>query len=72
MFVVLQAQEILEDRVCALTRDWEQTMVPEPRVPPVFNLTLDDKTLLTAIQQLTFIQLKRKMHVSLVIYTLFF
>lgn len=54
----MEAQGILEERVCTMSRDWEQTMVPEPRVPPVFNLTLDDKTLLTAIQQLTFIQLK--------------
>ncbi|KAK8754632.1 hypothetical protein OTU49_016941, partial [Cherax quadricarinatus] len=54
----MEAQEVLEERVCTMTRDWEQTMVPEPRIPPVFNLTLDDKTLLTAIQQLTFIQLK--------------
>lgn len=56
---LFQAQEILEERVNAMSRDWDQSMVSEPRVPPHFNLTLDDKTLLTAIQQLTFIQLKR-------------
>ncbi|KAK7081990.1 tripartite motif containing [Halocaridina rubra] len=55
----MEAQGILEDRVCTMSRNWELTMVAEPRVPPGFNLTLDDKTLLTAIQQLTFIQLKR-------------
>ncbi|XP_064095508.1 E3 ubiquitin-protein ligase TRIM9-like isoform X3 [Macrobrachium nipponense] len=54
----MEAQAILEERVCTVSEDWERTMIPEPRVPPVFNLTLDDKTLLTAIQQLTFIQLK--------------
>uniref|UniRef100_A0AB74NKG8 Tripartite motif-containing 9 n=1 Tax=Penaeus monodon TaxID=6687 RepID=A0AB74NKG8_PENMO len=54
----MEAQEILEERVNAMSRDWDQSMVSEPRVPPHFNLTLDDKTLLTAIQQLTFIQLK--------------
>ncbi|XP_045603701.1 E3 ubiquitin-protein ligase TRIM9 [Procambarus clarkii] len=54
----MEAQEVLEERVCTMRREWDQTMIPEPRVPPGFNLTLDDKTLLTAIQQLTFIQLK--------------
>lgn len=46
--------------MCGARREWDETMIPEPRVPPSFNLTLDDHTLLTAIQQLTFIQLKRK------------
>ncbi|KAK8371973.1 hypothetical protein O3P69_018997 [Scylla paramamosain] len=54
----MEAQEVLEERVVGMGRDWEHNMVPEPRVAPTFNLTLDDKTLLAAIQQLTFIQHK--------------
>ncbi|KAK3859431.1 hypothetical protein Pcinc_034463 [Petrolisthes cinctipes] len=54
----MEAKEVLEERVCGARREWEETMIPEPRVSPSFNLSLDDHTLLTAIQQLTFIQLK--------------
>ncbi|KAG0727221.1 E3 ubiquitin-protein ligase TRIM9 [Chionoecetes opilio] len=54
----MEAQEVLEERVGGVGRDWQQSMVQEPRVPPTFNLTLDDKTLLAAVQQLTFIQHK--------------
>ncbi|XP_076049035.1 E3 ubiquitin-protein ligase TRIM9-like isoform X2 [Oratosquilla oratoria] len=54
----MEAHSVLEDRVTNTSQEWQQTMVPEPRVMPAFDLTLDDKTLLLAIQQLTFIQLK--------------
>jgi hypothetical protein len=39
---------------------WHKDISSAPRVSPEFDLTLDDKAVLRAVEQLNFIQMKRK------------
>ncbi|KAL7641022.1 UNVERIFIED_CONTAM: hypothetical protein RMT77_008159 [Armadillidium vulgare] len=54
----MEAHEVLEERIDSLAVSFTETISSEPRVEPAFDLSLDDKPLLNAIGQLTFIQLK--------------
>ena len=51
---------MLISRVASIDLAWHKDLMATPRVSPQFDLTLDDKSVLRAIQQLNFIQMKRK------------
>lgn len=51
---------MLITRVANVDITWHKDMVTSPRVSHEFDLTLDDKSVLRAIEQLNFIQMKRK------------
>lgn len=50
---------MLINRVATTDHTWHKEWTA-PRVSPHFDLTLDDKSVLRAIDQLNFIQMKRK------------
>lgn len=50
---------MLISRVATTDHSWHKEW-SAPRVSPHFDLTLDDKSVLRAIEQLNFIQMKRK------------
>lgn len=50
---------MLINRVANTDHSWHKEWTA-PRVSPHFDLTLDDKSVLRAIDQLNFIQMKRK------------
>lgn len=50
---------MLINRVANTDHSWHKEWTA-PRVSPHFDLTLDDKSVLKAIDQLNFIQMKRK------------
>lgn len=52
---------MLINRVANTDHSWHKEWTA-PRVSPHFDLTLDDKSVLKAIDQLNFIQMKRKYH----------
>ncbi|CAH1970199.1 unnamed protein product [Acanthoscelides obtectus] len=55
----LQVGSMLINRVASTDHSWHKEW-SAPRVSPHFDLTLDDKSVLRAIDQLNFIQMKRK------------
>lgn len=58
-FVCVQVGSMLINRVTNTDHSWHKEWIA-PRVSPHFDLTLDDKSVLRAIEQLNFIQMKRK------------
>lgn len=56
----LQVESMLINRVANVDLAWHKDLMASPRVSPEFDLTLDDKPVIRAIQQLNFIQMKRK------------
>ncbi|KAG8231007.1 hypothetical protein J437_LFUL010023 [Ladona fulva] len=56
----LQIGSMLINRVANVDITWHKEMTNKPRVSHEFDLTLDDKSVLRAIEQLNFIQMKRK------------
>lgn len=61
---------MLISRVANTDHSWHKEWTA-PRVSPHFDLTLDDKSVLKAIEQLNFIQMKRKSIKSSVCFNLF-
>jgi hypothetical protein len=51
---------MLITRVANVDITWHKDVVTSPRVSHEFDLTLEDKSVLRAIEQLNFIQMKRK------------
>ncbi|KAK6640188.1 E3 ubiquitin-protein ligase trim9 [Polyplax serrata] len=54
----LQVESMLINRVANVDLAWHKDLMASPRVSPEFDLTLDDKPVIRAIQQLNFIQMK--------------
>jgi len=51
---------MLITRVANADITWHKDVVTSPRISHEFDLTLEDKSVLRAIEQLNFIQMKRK------------
>jgi tripartite motif-containing protein 9/67 len=51
---------MLITRVANVDITWHKDVVTSPRISHEFDLTLEDKSVLRAIEQLNFIQMKRK------------
>lgn len=58
-YIHFQVGSMLINRVANTDLSWHKEWTA-PRVSPHFDLTLDDKSVLRAIDQLNFIQMKRK------------
>ncbi|KAH9383522.1 hypothetical protein HPB48_025094 [Haemaphysalis longicornis] len=58
--VVLQIGPGLINRVANVDVTWHKDMAPTPWASPEFDLTLDQRSVLDAVNQLTFTQLKRE------------
>lgn len=56
----LQVGSMLITRVANADITWHKDVVTSPRISHEFDLTLEDKSVLRAIEQLNFIQMKRK------------
>lgn len=54
----LQVGSMLISRVANVDIAWHKDVISSPGISPEFDLTLDDKSVLRAIQQLNFIQMK--------------
>jgi hypothetical protein len=57
---VLQIGSMLIARAANADLTWHKDISSAPRVSPEFDLTLDDKAVLRTVEQLNFIQMKRK------------
>lgn len=57
---------MLINRVANTDMTWHQEVTnAAPRVSPIVDLTLDDASLLRAIDNLNFIQMKRKLQINI-------
>ena len=60
-YILFQVGSMLITRVANVDITWHKEMVTSPRISHEFDLTLEDKSVLRAIEQLNFIQMKRKL-----------
>ena len=61
-FITFQVSSPLVSRVATVEKCFNKEMELEPRVSPDFELSLDDHSVLRAIQTLNFFQMKGKIH----------
>lgn len=63
---------MLITRVANVDITWHKDVATSPRISHEFDLTLEDKSVLRAIEQLNFIQMKRKWNFKMLYYDVCF